>query len=514
MNFDNLQIDIRQRTHWEAIDLGTLLARKYWRVLFLSWAIPAGTLFVFLSVVLINQAWLVPIIIWWLKPILDKFPLFVLSRLIFNEQISLNSLFKKTLTISRSDILPWLTYRRLSPSRSMDMPVTVLEGLTSEKRSARLQILHRSNANSAFWLTIILFHIETFVLIAAYSFAILMIPDEFSIDYYSILLNENDAHTYIINVVSVLSMMLVAPFYVSSGFCLYLSRRIELEAWDVEIRFRQMAQSFKKSVGAHLVFVPTLICLALFCASPQQSFASEDITESTSTYRTSQLSLEESKTVILEILEQDDFHKYKEVGYWRLKDRNDNEEEEESKKIPQWLINLIKFFERFSFSGTTSFANIFEIVLWTCAIILSAFFIYRLIPYLVSMNKEYSSSTSKESVPKTLFGLDVTKESLPKNIPAETMKLWEQGDHRNALALLYRATLFHLMESKGVQFEEGFTEGECISAARSINDETMTNYLIDLANDWKCVAYAHLIPATEDVDKLCRQWGRLFKDEN
>ena len=31
----------------------------------------------------------------------------------------------------------------------------------------------------------------------------------------------------------------VAPFYVAGGFMLYISRRIELEGWDIEICFRE-----------------------------------------------------------------------------------------------------------------------------------------------------------------------------------------------------------------------------------------------------------------------------------
>ena len=42
----------------------------------------------------------------------------------------------------------------------------------------------------------------------------------------------------------VLIMAAVAPFYCAGGFMLYISRRIELEGWDIEICFREwMANS-------------------------------------------------------------------------------------------------------------------------------------------------------------------------------------------------------------------------------------------------------------------------------
>ena len=32
----------------------------------------------------------------------------------------------------------------------------------------------------------------------------------------------------------------MAPFTVSCGFMLYISRRVELEAWDIELGFRNL----------------------------------------------------------------------------------------------------------------------------------------------------------------------------------------------------------------------------------------------------------------------------------
>jgi hypothetical protein len=34
-------------------------------------------------------------------------------------------------------------------------------------------------------------------------------------------------------------VLFVEPFYVASGFALYLNRRVELEAWDIEQEFRR-----------------------------------------------------------------------------------------------------------------------------------------------------------------------------------------------------------------------------------------------------------------------------------
>ena len=518
MNINNLKIDVRIRSHWEAIDLGFILARQYWRPLFLSWAIPAAILFVFLSILLRDHSWLVPLIIWWLKPALDRFPLFVLSRFIFGENITLNSLFRKIWTISKTDWLPWLTYRRLSPSRSMDMPVTLLEELKSGDRDKRLRVLHRSNSHSAFWLTIILVHLEAVIIVAAYGFAALMIPEEFSIDFMAMIFDESEAHNQVVNLLSVIAMTLIAPFYVASGFCLYLNRRIDMEAWDVEIRFRQMSQQLKKVGSLVSVFLPIFLMVSVFCVPSPVSAEEQSLEETghTDLYDSNLLSTKTSREIIDEVLAEDAFHKFEEVGYWRLKEKTEEDEEQEKSKIPQWIIELIKFWERISLggSGTANFAVLFEFLLWVIAISIIGFFLYKLIQYLLLNYKAGTAEIEDTEKPKVLFGLDVTKESLPDDIPTETLNLWRQGHHRQALALLYRASLFHLMESKGIQFEESYTEGECLQAAASFGDILVTDYLKEVTQNWKNLAYGHIVPVSDVVEALCDRWNQVFENES
>jgi hypothetical protein len=41
------------------------------------------------------------------------------------------------------------------------------------------------------------------------------------------------------NLVYLLVVGLLEPFYVAAGFAMYLNRRVELEAWDIEQEFRR-----------------------------------------------------------------------------------------------------------------------------------------------------------------------------------------------------------------------------------------------------------------------------------
>jgi hypothetical protein len=60
-----------------------------------------------------------------------------------------------------------------------------------------------------------------------------------------------------------LSVSLVEPIYVAAGFGLYLHRRTQLEAWDVELVFRRLAARARELAAA----AAALLAVALLCGS-------------------------------------------------------------------------------------------------------------------------------------------------------------------------------------------------------------------------------------------------------
>ena len=70
----------------------------------------------------------------------------------------------------------------------------------------------------------------------------LFIPDEVDIGFMDFMGSDSQLSELIFNVMSYVAMVLVAPFYTMAGFALYISRRITLEGWDIEIRFRHLAE--------------------------------------------------------------------------------------------------------------------------------------------------------------------------------------------------------------------------------------------------------------------------------
>lgn len=240
MQLSDLIIHTRLRSSWSALDLGLLVAKKHWFVYASVWLILALPILLILIFTLDQQYfWVVMIVIWWLKPLFERPIVYLLSHHMFAQSLSIKQVFidyKKWLFPG----LFWsLTLRRFSPSRSFLMPVILLERLKGSRYSKRVSVLSGKGGSQAFWLTTVFIHIEYFI-----TFSLLMFASNItSIDLFeSISTGEYSlSFEWLSNGAVFITMAIVAPFFAASGFMLYLSRRVELEAWDIEICFREMA---------------------------------------------------------------------------------------------------------------------------------------------------------------------------------------------------------------------------------------------------------------------------------
>lgn len=259
MNYQQLIFEPRQRPAWQAIDVGCLIARRFFIKLWLCWMATALPIAVLLSVLYLSgeHDWgsLELILLWWMKPLYERAPLLFLSRQVFGQSISLKELFSKHSRLLLSGLFADLSYRRLSFNRSMDMPVALLEQQSGSARSKRLNILHRSQARpSASW-TLILVHLEQFIL---YSFIIMIglsLPASLFEDIEILELATGDEYMREVFfsqfILYAMSMSIIAPFYTAGGFILYLNRRIHLEGWDLQLMFQKPAAQAERSAQVH-----------------------------------------------------------------------------------------------------------------------------------------------------------------------------------------------------------------------------------------------------------------------
>ena len=109
--------------------------------------------------------------------------------------------------------------------------------------------------------------------------------------------------------------------------------------------------------------------------------------------------------------------------------------------------------------------------------------------------------------PSHVRDLDIRPESLPDDVGAAALALWEGGDERAALALLYRGTLSRLVHVHSVPIRASSTEGECLALARPRLAEPSARYAASLVAVWTAAVYGAQVPAGGAVQAVCREFA-------
>jgi hypothetical protein len=239
MQVDAIAVQLRPRTMSEASDLGVRLvqahARSVWRSFLPVYA-------VILLLALASGAWgdwLPALVIFWLKPWLDRSVLFVLSRAVFGMPTRFADLWQAQRRVWWQQLLPSLTTRRLSPWRSYVAPAQQLEGQRGQVGAARRVQLLAGKQGAALGMHTVFANFEALLTLGVMTLGLLFAPGDTHLFSWSALLQGDDHFLTIASgVVYAAVVGLLEPFYVGAGFAMYLNRRVELEAWDVEQEFR------------------------------------------------------------------------------------------------------------------------------------------------------------------------------------------------------------------------------------------------------------------------------------
>ena len=517
MQLDRIRIQPRLRNPWQSIDLGWVMARRWWWRAFLAWSIPSTTLFAILLIALPSKWWwLASLIPWWLKPLWDAAPLYIYSRYLFDEPVSLRAAWRATLRNLRWEILPWLTWRRFGPLRSMDMPVTVLEQLRGKMRAQRLGVLHLQSANAAGWLTMVCANLEIVIGSGLIGFIFWMLPDSVPLSLKDLLSQKTPTLQLINYCCFYLGAMLIAPFYTAAGFSLYINRRIELEGWDIEIRFRHMAEAAKSISTSIKSAAAAAILVLLFCPLfTTSSFASDTDTAATPTATEQKRPDSPSQQRIRKILSGADFKSDEVTKGWRLKNKT---KEEKQAGVPNWLIAFIETLEKWGiFSPIIGKGLIHAIdgIRFIWGGLLIALFGYLLYRYRDTWREwlHLPAPQRRSTItPEVLFGLDVRADSLPSDVIAQVNALWQQQQFREALSLLYRAALAQLLHRFDLPFRDDMTEGECLQLVDAGTRADIAQFFSRLTRAWQRQAYAHTAPSSATVQDLCAQWQQVFRE--
>ena len=120
------------------------------------------------------------------------------------------------------------------------------------------------------------------------------------------------------------------------------------------------------------------------------------------------------------------------------------------------------------------------------------------------MRVRADAATGRAAVlpPSHVNDLDIRPDSLPDDIAGSARTLWQCGEQRAALSLLYRGALSRLVHDHAVPIRGASTEGECVALARDALPAAGGAFFERLVGAWQVAVYAARWPDAANVAAL------------
>lgn len=248
------RIVMRPRSQGEAIDLGLQMARSSWPAM-----IRLMPILLVIPVLLAAAASLIYpplalIVLWWLKPSLDRALLHILSNDLLGLPTGISHILGERKRWWHGGHLVSLLWYRFHTGRSAVLPVWQLEQLTGDQRRRRARALAHGDRGAASGLTIMSAGMELALMIALLVTLSVLIPESLTggIDAFDWLLSVAEPALVwpVFAACYLIVIMMVEPFYVGAGFGLYLNQRCRLECWDLEPALSELTRRHARIPGS------------------------------------------------------------------------------------------------------------------------------------------------------------------------------------------------------------------------------------------------------------------------
>jgi uncharacterized protein DUF4129 len=519
MQLESLRAELRPRSPWEAVELGTALVRRSAAAIWMPWLLLTLPVFalVNLAALAVDRIWLAWLAMWWLKPLFDRVPLFVVSRAVFGETPTT----RQTLAAQRNwgwrAMRQHLGWRRFGMSRALVLPIDLLEGAEPGRLRERRKVLGDAVRGHSMLLTLVCLLFIVALSLSTLSLLLLFVPWEFLSESvratWSLLTVEPPPWAqFALHAVVWGATSAIEPFYIGAGFGLYLNRRTQIEAWDVEIALRRMRTRLASTTVALLLALGGASLLPLPSSAQPVALVVQDeearvATDPGSTSGQRQGAIEsETLADVFGDPHIDDAAFRKAVGrayrdpllrpkriesQWQARDR-DKPLVPDALPFP-WLAKA------FGFVG--------EFGLW---LLLGALLVVLVLtskrwwPWMRSGFKSAALASPVEIAEATLPDL------LPEDIVVAARRLWREGRPRRALALLYRASVDTMTRRAEVTLVPGATESECLRASRRMPDAQDRDVFARIVRVWQYAAYAQRLPAEGEFELLLGDLSQRF----
>jgi hypothetical protein len=477
----DLAIALRQRTAWEAMDLGLSMLQKWWRLVYVPHLIVAALVAgaAFAASGWLERPWVALVAVWWMKPLGDRVVLHVLSRAVFGEQQGWRAVLANARQWLGAGLLAHLVFRWWPDlSRSFYLPVRQLEGGRGAQARARRAQLGRRMHGYAVWLTLSCMAFEWLALYLGFGLlAELLLPAK-ALDRNPLeAIFQGDFWTWDDALAYTAAVAVLEPFYVAAGFGLYLNRRSALEGWDIEVALRRIAERFASAA--------VLLCVVLSTGLLPGSSLAE--------------TRKDPEHEIAEVLKGPEFPHERDTMVWRRKPGTswqwpwdwDWSWRSGEKADATWMKGI-----------GPALADGLRVLFWIGVFALLAYAIWwasRLV------RREREPKPEPYRPPAALFGMELAPETLPADVAGAAAALAAQGKLREALGLLYRGALSVLVHRRGVMLMPSHTESEVLDLSPS----EVRNFLQQLVDAWRQCAYARRAPGRSQVDALAEGYRRF-----
>ena len=541
VRIDHLDVALRARSGWEAMELGTALARRHARAVWGSWLLASAPLFVLFNALawwLDGFAW-ASLAMWWFKPLFERAPLYVLSRGIFGETVGARAALAAQRHWGGTGFWGYLGWRRFSLLRSLCLPVNLLEGNAPAQRAPRRRAVAAGAAGPAILLALICLGFELVLVLGAIAAVFMFIPLELLPDSWRAAWAMISVETppwadLLLNLLSWLAAALIGPFYVGAGFGLYLNRRTQMEAWDVEIALRRLRERLLPAAST----LALLLCLALPLAPAHAQDADADTARQVADearaagqtdanegeddgeaanaandpanaaagiFGEQQVDTAGFRQAVNRAYEDPLQRPVRQVTEWKPIDDATGEKKAGKKDTKDDKAGQ-KHGERNR--GLKLLARVAEWGLWALlgGVVLVLLLTARLWwPWLRGAGRRTPKDAPR--VQEEAVELPVV---LPPDVATQAGLLWDQGRPRQALALLYRASVRTLVERTGNALPPGATEAQCLRASRRMPQPADRELFARIVRMWQYAAYGGRLPTRDEFDGLAATLRQQF----
>ena len=420
-----------------------------------------------------------------------KVPLWIVSRSLFGETMSLMGVLKQWPSMLKRRLFGMLILR-FFPSRGLFLPIIELEGLKGYTYKTRANLLSRNGGDGAVQ--------------AAMVSLLLVFVTMFSIVFFIDMILQYSGENALFEVLAsnmenfdtrftpywvwlgfyLVSASLIEPFFVGAGFTMYINSRTVTEGWDIELTFKRMSDRIKSVTAPRVGKVLLFLFAGLGLLGTMNSASAETAQERAE-----------------RVLNGEEFEIDQETRW--VNDYSSSSSSPSTSSRPSSGSGSDSSYRSSSSSTGGFFVGLGQILFWGLIV-----FAVMAIGYVIFKNRHALKSnklSEAEDEPeiKSVMGMEVTKESLPKSLVETAREAWKNGDHHLALSLLYRGSISWFVFNARVPIVESDTEHDCVRRVSEQNHQSH-GYFQNLTQEWVKLAYGKREPSDADMQRLCDSW--------